>query len=103
MPQSIGLLDNRSLCLQNKFRWIYVVAALVVSLTSDTALYPSFSQDPNVLPKDSWPKSGGNLLIRTTLHSRKSNLFVANPSPTGPQPGKGGAKRPGEVPTAHAR
>ena len=47
--------------MQNKIRWIFVLAALVVLLASNSALYPKLSDDLSAPPTDGWLKSGGNL------------------------------------------
>ena len=45
----------------NKIRWVCAVAAFVLCVTNDRALYPKEPDDASVLPTDGWPKSGGNL------------------------------------------
>ena len=47
--------------MQNKIRWTFVLAALVVLLASNSALYPKLSDDLSAPPTDGWLKSGGNL------------------------------------------
>src|SRR5438876_2300877 len=47
--------------MQNKIRWIFVLAALVVLLASNSALYPKLSDDLSAPPTRGWLKSGGNL------------------------------------------
>src|SRR5207245_9721084 len=47
--------------MQYKIRWIFVLAALVVLLASNSALYPKLSDDLSAPPTDGWLKSGGNL------------------------------------------
>ena len=47
--------------MQDKIRWIFVLAALVVLLASNSALYPKLSDDLSAPPTDGWLKSGGNL------------------------------------------
>ena len=47
--------------MENRIRWTFILAAVVVLLASNSALYPKLSDDLSAPPTDGWLKSGGNL------------------------------------------
>src|SRR5438105_13776622 len=47
--------------MNNKKRWTFALAAVVVLLASNSARYPKLSDALSAPPTDGWLKSGGNL------------------------------------------